>query len=1325
MATLMRRFDSICSTDGDKTAFYTTALLLDKSVNTTEEKARSPCTVGFSELNENIKLIASELYHRHGLRPRQKSNLPHSDSIEEKCKLNILIASNQPSPGEAAAVMACTKLHIPFVPIALDGPHRTSDARVELILDEVKPTLAIVVLCLAEEKKIEIYDDDDWETRPAFSNLEIDVDSHPSILRLNRLGIHRIVVVKGQDGTVIGAMAGLQAEISIPSTPIEEDGDDAMYILYTSGSTSKPKAVVQSYLGLWNRIQWQWDVFPFVQQMRRKYGMKETLKLLSQDGIVQENESENFEIDDIVFRRTSLSFVDSIVEIFGPLLAGVSLWCPLQLHYHDQDTTPSRGFGLHYLLDMAMNDGIRITRMTCLPSQLGQALRIQKECDTKQWTGVMDFVIVSGEPCPSSLPALFEQCMSKKKSMLVNLYGQTESSGDVSCMVVSCDSQENEMVRFPNAIQYVWKRASKQECSANKLNEKRPSQNIQQSIVPCGYPIRGHKFMIKPFEKTDNIMTSLECGRLFVSGPGLALGYFNNENEMANNFVLQEDKGKKEIWLNTMDIAFLDNENDSVVVIGRAPKAMEHVGSQSGAPILCSPSIGKINGVMIHTSEMESAFNAALKEILVREEIASENHISESIGVLFSDKSNLGSTKSAIFCELDTFPKMIPPEPITNSQRVIDASLAQIQNSGLTFQDIVVDTRSLILSTSHPVLCPNYCFLVEKFPKNGAAGKVDRSLLVKFASDFVVKKSLNLPEINKDDEHGKFSFLTPPASIHNSNVHFFDSPVLISSELLEISLSDIMNTYSQILGVEVHNIKGSSSKIFSELGGDSMMAINATHQILATARGKGFKLLEEQVITPIDLMHSSIQMIYDILMSGRQSVSPLVKRQRIEGPIDSTSQPELPKAIVYTPGTDVSCSFLSKVWKVPLLMCIDSAPVILERNNKVLFVVASQGGDIAIIEAENGEVLHQTQVQGKVEGDLNYLYTTMNDAKSMIVFIPSYESKQRKGKGFLNAFKIHIEDSELSFKNMWRHETDGELKSKPCVCEQSFPYSCTEESENPDQCIRTCCKRVLIASYGGNLSYLDAQTGQLLDECNDLGGAIHADPIVINDWGTSNVSMKVLVATSTWRGKISCLRCNYDSLHKLWTIDLWTPIYAPPKHINHIDIDRPHVSSVIIFGVDGSVRSLDHNDNGKELWQVEPIHRDNSSRPIFTPCCMIGNNIMFGSYDGRIRCVDTRDGTIKWKTMELGSPIVGGPVYVPSAIENDTDGERLIVITTSGNIRVLNASNGSLVEPDNPHVEPSGCLQLDGEVFSNPLLFRRCLYVGCRDNHLYKLSLHL
>eukprot|EP01083_Nonionella_stella_P267090 902629_1 len=149
MAALMQAFDRICSSDGDQTAFHNS--LIDSNHSSCQPLFQ---TVGFSELNENIKLITSELHNRHGLR-RNGSNLtcrplglPSERFITEACDPNVLIVSNQPSPGEAAAIMACIQLHIPFVPMALDGPHRTSDSRAKIIVDEMKPAVAIVVLCL-------------------------------------------------------------------------------------------------------------------------------------------------------------------------------------------------------------------------------------------------------------------------------------------------------------------------------------------------------------------------------------------------------------------------------------------------------------------------------------------------------------------------------------------------------------------------------------------------------------------------------------------------------------------------------------------------------------------------------------------------------------------------------------------------------------------------------------------------------------------------------------------------------------------------------------------------------------------------------------------------------------------------------------------------------------------------------------------------------------------------------------------------------------------------------------------------------------------------
>ena len=64
------------------------------------------------------------------------------------------------------------------------------------------------------------------------------------------------------------------------------------YLIYTSGSTGIPKGIVGLHRGAVNRFKWMWQSYPF-----------------------QEGE--------ICCQKTSLNFVDSLWELFGPLLKGI------------------------------------------------------------------------------------------------------------------------------------------------------------------------------------------------------------------------------------------------------------------------------------------------------------------------------------------------------------------------------------------------------------------------------------------------------------------------------------------------------------------------------------------------------------------------------------------------------------------------------------------------------------------------------------------------------------------------------------------------------------------------------------------------------------------------------------------------------------------------------------------------------------------------------------------------------------------------------------------------------------------------------------------
>ena len=81
---------------------------------------------------------------------------------------------------------------------------------------------------------------------------------------------------------------------SIENPMVDVSLDAVAYVTYTSGSTGTPKGVQGLQRGAVNRFNWMWRVYPF------------------QPG-------------EVCCQKTYLSFVDSVWEIYGPLLQGVPI----------------------------------------------------------------------------------------------------------------------------------------------------------------------------------------------------------------------------------------------------------------------------------------------------------------------------------------------------------------------------------------------------------------------------------------------------------------------------------------------------------------------------------------------------------------------------------------------------------------------------------------------------------------------------------------------------------------------------------------------------------------------------------------------------------------------------------------------------------------------------------------------------------------------------------------------------------------------------------------------------------------------------------------
>ena len=189
-------------------------------------------------------------------------------------------------------------------------------------------------------------------------------------------------------------------ELSLPDGVADSNldspvtADNAAYVIYTSGSTGTPKGVVGLHRGAVNRFAWMWKSYPF------SPGEKNC-------------------------QKTSLSFVDSVWEIFGALLQGVpTIIVPERIAIEPE------------LLAREVRER-RVTRLVLVPSLLREMLD-QGEVLSKQ-LAKLKYCFSSGEVLPVELAARFREILPDCR--LINLYGSSEVAGDVTCYEVGTNDR--------------------------------------------------------------------------------------------------------------------------------------------------------------------------------------------------------------------------------------------------------------------------------------------------------------------------------------------------------------------------------------------------------------------------------------------------------------------------------------------------------------------------------------------------------------------------------------------------------------------------------------------------------------------------------------------------------------------------------------------------------------------------------------------------------------------------------------------------------------------------------------------------------------------
>ncbi|GAB3578829.1 hypothetical protein GCM10027445_46530 [Amycolatopsis endophytica] len=169
-----------------------------------------------------------------------------------------------------------------------------------------------------------------------------------------------------------------------PVRPVTVRPDQPVSVLFTSGSSGTPKAVVGTQGGLANRLAWQQRVQPLAP-------------------------------GDTVIAKSSISFVDASTELLSALLAGARVVLAGDDAVRDHRAL-ARLIARH-----------QVRRVTLVPSLLSALLD-----EAGSLTSVREW-ICSGEPLADALAERFAKTLPGAR--LANFYGSSEASGDsLACL---------------------------------------------------------------------------------------------------------------------------------------------------------------------------------------------------------------------------------------------------------------------------------------------------------------------------------------------------------------------------------------------------------------------------------------------------------------------------------------------------------------------------------------------------------------------------------------------------------------------------------------------------------------------------------------------------------------------------------------------------------------------------------------------------------------------------------------------------------------------------------------------------------------------------
>ncbi|KAL5549640.1 hypothetical protein UlMin_004871 [Ulmus minor] len=220
------------------------------------------------------------------------------------------------------------------------------------------------------------------------------------------------------------------------------------------------------------------------------------------------------------------------------------------------------------------------------------------------------------------------------------------------------------------------------------------------------------------------------------------------------------------------------------------------------------------------------------------------------------------------------------------------------------------------------------------------------------------------------------------------------------------------------------------------------------------------------------------------------------------------------------------------------------------------------------------------------------------------------------------------------------------------------------------------------------------------------GGSIFGSPAI------DEVNNKLYVASTS--GRMTAISLKALPFDILWVNELEVPVFGSLAVCSL-------TGNIICCLVDGHVLALD--SRGSTIWKYK------ISGPLFAGACICSAlpfQVLICSRDGSIYSFETEKGYILWE-YNVGDPITAS-AYVDEFLCLKSDpslsSDRLVcVCSSSGSIILIRVKLDKKSKEAN--VEEFAKLEVEGDVFSSPVMVGGRIFVGCRDDYLHCISLTL